>query len=100
MPRKQLLRGMQQLGLPGKIIDLVLQLHQQAKYHIGHDASQGVGQGCAVAPVLWLIYSHLISTELAGLIGHEAACELLSIFADDYHCSTLSNTHRTSLKVS
>ena len=56
--------------------------------------TQGVRQGCAVAPVLWLIYSHLISTELAGLIGHEAACELLSIFADDYHCSTLFNSLR------
>ena len=64
-------------------------------------ASQGVRQGCAIAPVLWLIYSHLISTELAGLSGHEAACKLLSIFAGDYHCSTLFNSlHQLESKLS
>ena len=46
-----------------------------------------MGQGCAVAPLLWLIYSRLISELLAEKIGREATTTLLSIFADDYRCS-------------
>ena len=40
-----------------------------------------------IAPLLWLIYSHLISTELASLIGEAATKSLLNIYADDYHAS-------------
>ena len=51
--------------------------------------------------MLWLIYSHLISTRLAECIGVDAANELLSIFADDYHCSTkLSTLHQLETKLS
>ena len=83
------------IGIPSRVIDVVMTWHQQAHYHIRHDdrdrhieASQGVRQGCSVAPTLWLIYSRLISTKLAEAIGTTAANDLLSIFADDYHCST------------
>ena len=37
--------------------------------------------------LLWLIYSHLILELLAEKMGREATTDLLSIFADDYHCS-------------
>ena len=50
-------------------------------------ATQGVRQGCAVAPLLWLIFSHLVSEKLAEKIGYQATVDLLNIFADDYHCS-------------
>ena len=83
----------------GKLIDVVIEWRQQAKCVICHDdtqrtiaAAQGVRQRCAVAPTPWLVYSHLISMELAAAIGTPAACELLSIFADDYHCSTQFHT--------
>ena len=62
--------------------------------HIQHDgtgriihATQGVRQACALSPLLWLIYSHLTSELLAEKISREATTDLLSIFADDYHCS-------------
>ena len=87
--------GLIGMGIPQKVIDVVMTWHQQAQYSIRHDdsarhieASQGVRQGCSVAPTLWLIYSHLISVQLANAVGIKAANELLSIFADDYHCST------------
>ena len=48
-----------------------------------------------IAPLLWLIYSHLISTELASLIGEAATRSLLNIYADDYHASlTFDSAHK------
>ena len=94
MPRDRLVEGMHRIGLPHKLTEIVTEWHATAHYHIQHDgtdriihATQGVRQGCAVAPLLWLIYSHLISELLAEKIGREAATDLLSIFAEDYHCS-------------
>ena len=49
--------------------------------------TQGVRQGCVIAPLLSLVYSHLISTELASLIGESITKSLLNIYADDYHAS-------------
>ena len=79
-----------------------------ALYHIRHDdrdrhieATQRVRQGCAVAPTLWLIYSHLISAKLAEARGITAANDLLSSFADDYHCSTtFLSLHQLETKLS
>ena len=94
VPRHRLLEGMHRMQLPSSFIQLVMCWHQHAHYHINHDgtdrvthATQGVRQGCAVAPLLWLIFSHLISDALAAKIGYQATVDLLSIFADDYHCS-------------
>eukprot|EP00439_Symbiodinium_sp_Y106_P013421 s3814_g1.t3 len=99
MPRHRLLEGTQHLRLPSALIDIVMCWHQQAHYHINHDgvdrvihATQRVRQGCAVAPLVWLVFSHLISGSLAAKIGRQATQDLLSIFADDYHCSGLFHT--------
>ena len=86
MPRKYLLEGMLQIGLPAKVVDVIMTWHHQAQYSINHDdrprkiaATQGVRQGCLNAPTLWLVYSHLISSRLAESIGIEAATDLTSI---------------------
>ena len=108
MPRQHLLAGFIGVGIPNKVIDVVMTWHQQAKYSIRHDdqdrrieASQGVRQGCSVAPTLWWIYSRLISVKLAQAIGAAAAHELLSIFADDYHCSTkFTSLHQLESRLS
>ena len=98
-PRQRLLESMCQIGLLARVIDIVMQWRQQAPYTIKRDdkerlmdATQGVRQGCAVAPILGLIYPCLISAELAKSIGATAARKLLSIFADDYHCSAKLRT--------
>ena len=38
---------------------------------------------CSCEPLLWLIFSHLISDALAAKIGYQATVDLLNIFADD-----------------
>ena len=82
------------MKLPQSLVQIVMSWHMRANYHINHDgtdriihATQGVRQGCAVAPLLWLIFSHLVSDKLAEKIGYQATVDLLNIFADDYHCS-------------
>ena len=96
MPRHRLLEGMQRMALPQSLVQIVMSWHQNANYHINHDgtdrvirATQGVRQGCAVAPLLWLIFSRLVSEKLAEKIGHQATVDLLNIFADDYRCSAV-----------
>ena len=73
MPRHRLLEGMQRMLLPPALVQIVMNWRQNAHYHIHHDstdrvihATQGVRQGCAVAPLLWLIFSHPISDTLAA----------------------------------
>ena len=84
------------MELPQSLVQIVMSWHHNANYHINHDgvdrvikATQGVRQGCAVAPLLWLIFSHLVSEKLAEKIGYQATVDLLNIFADDYHCSAI-----------
>ena len=101
IPRQQLLSGMQDIGLPDRVVEVVMEWHCGARYCVEHDGrprlikvTQGVRQGCVIAPLLWLIYSHLISTELASMIGEAATKSLLNIYADDYHASlTFDSIH-------
>ena len=64
VPRKRLFEGTCNISLPTRVIDIVMQWRQHAQYTIKHDDSARLidRQGCAVAPTLWLIYSHLISS--------------------------------------
>ena len=94
VPRHRLLEGMKRMQLPESLVQTVMSWHMHANYHINHDgtvrtiqATQGVRQGCAVAPLLWLIFSHLVSEKLAEKVGYRETTDLLSLFADDYHCS-------------
>ena len=59
MPRDRLVEGMHRIGLPHKLTEIVTEWHATAHYHIQHDgtdriihATQGVRQGCAVAPTV------------------------------------------------
>ena len=99
IPRQQLLRGMQEIGLPDRVVEVVMEWHCGARYCVEHDGkprlikvTQGVRQACVIAPLLWLVYSHLISTELASLIVEAATKSLLNIYADDYHASLTFNS--------
>ena len=90
MPRHRLLEGMHRMKLPLSLIQIVMSWRMRANYHVNHDgtdrvihATQGVRQGCAVAPLLWLILSHLVSEKLPEKIGYQATVDLLYIFADD-----------------
>ena len=89
--RDQLTNSLLSLGVPPNIVAAVQQLHKQAKYHYdirsqqGHTTTtNGIKQGCRVAPGLWLCYS---ITVMQGLVGQRCLDWLqrvVTLFADDW----------------
>eukprot|EP00439_Symbiodinium_sp_Y106_P081246 s2124_g20.t1 len=68
--------------------------HSQIQYTVHHAgesrsfaATRGVRQGCSASPLLWLIFSHAISSRLECTIGTRQLNKMLTIFADDYHAA-------------
>ena len=88
--RALLVKSLQDLGVPADIIAAVQQLHRQARYHFAVRSQQGstvtsngIKQGCRVAPALWVCFSLSI---LQGLVGHRSlqwVQRVLTLFADD-----------------
>ena len=92
MPRSRLYEGMCRLELPQDLIHVLMAWHADIHYTIRHadshrtfSSSQGIRQGCSVAPLLWLIFSHEVSCALSLKIGTDTLLRILTIFADDYH---------------
>ena len=92
MPRWLLLKGMRQMELDEDFIGVTMRWITQSEYeimHMGHvkrfSASRGVRQGCVASPLLWIIFVHLVCEELAGKIGYDRLCQILTLFADDIH---------------
>ena len=92
MPRTKLYQGLCRLGLQQDLIHVLMAWHSTIHYSIHHHqdtrtfhASQGIRQGCSVAPLLWLIFSHEVSCALADKLGVATVLRVLTIFADDYH---------------
>ncbi|CAE7416447.1 unnamed protein product [Symbiodinium sp. CCMP2592] len=75
-------------GIPPNIVAAIQQLHKQARYHYNIRSqtgsivtTNGIKQGCRVAPVLWLCYSITVLQELARQKGDlELLLEVLTIF--------------------
>ena len=92
MPRWLLLKGMRAMGLEEDFVSVLMRWITQSAYeisHMGHvrrfDASRGVRQGCVASPILWIIFVHSICDELAGKVGYSRVCQILTLFADDFH---------------
>ena len=79
-------------GIPPNIVAAVQQLHKNARYHYeirslsgATTTTNGIKQGCRVAPVLWLCYSISV---LQGLARHRDMGWLhrvITLFADTDH---------------
>ena len=92
MPRELLYQGMVDLNMPTDLITIIMAWHAYIHYTIHHSgesrsfaATQGIRQGCSASPLLWLIFSHAISSRLEGYLTYERLCAMLTSFADDYH---------------
>ena len=91
MPRHQLLQGLRALNVPSNLVSVIMAWHANIRYHIHHagetrtfPATRGIRQGCSASPLLWLLFSHVISTRLEARWGYEVLCKILAVFADDY----------------
>ena len=91
-------------GIPPNIVTAVQQLHKNARYHYeirslsgATTTTNGIKQGCRVAPVLWLCYSISV---LQGLARHRDMGWLhrvITLFADDW-CGTWIIKSRTDFR--
>ena len=77
-------------GVPAEVITLVQQLHYEAQYiyhsgeHRGATATtNGIKQGCVIAPYLWNYYSLLFLHRLQQQRSVEWIRQILTLFADD-----------------
>ena len=93
MPRTALLQGLRLVEMPEELISILMQWHSQAMYTIQHEehihsfkATRGVRQGRVVAPLPWLIFLHAVCVDMSQAISHDELCQLLTLFADDFHC--------------
>ena len=91
MPRSKLYQGLCRLALPQDLIHILMAWHSSIHYNIHHHqntssfrASQGIRQGCSVAPLLWLVFTHEVCCALADKVGRNTLLRILTMFADDF----------------
>ena len=88
--RSRIYEAMQQRGVPSNIITIIQQLHHHAKYiyRVGTSTgstltSNGIKQGCVIAPYLWNFFSLAFLLLLQEKRDLAWIQNLLSLFADD-----------------
>ncbi|CAE7514429.1 unnamed protein product, partial [Symbiodinium microadriaticum] len=95
MPRDRLREAMQLAQVSSDAQHVILQLHAHACLRIAHgqcqttlDTSNGIRQGCCLAPALWVLYTSLIMTYLKQQLSmHDT-----TVYADDFLFHWLVNT--------
>ena len=87
MPRDSLLAAMQLAQIDHPTQYAILQLHHHAQMRIAHggchatvETTNGVRQGCGLAPSLWCLFTCLILTH----IQQEITREVTTVYADDF----------------
>ncbi|CAE7386966.1 unnamed protein product [Symbiodinium microadriaticum] len=88
--RAHIYQSMQARGVPPDVITLVQQLHHRAQYiycsgsqHGFTTTSNGIKQGCVIAPYLWNYFSLLFLSRLTAQRDEEWIRRVLTLFADD-----------------
>ncbi|CAE7817602.1 unnamed protein product [Symbiodinium sp. CCMP2592] len=78
-------------GIPPNVVAAIQQLHKQARYHYDIRSRQGctittngIKQGCRVAPALWLCYSISVLQALARQRDLGWLHRIITLFADDW----------------
>ncbi|CAE7614529.1 unnamed protein product [Symbiodinium sp. CCMP2592] len=102
LPRAVMKDMLKWASVPTDLITALLAWHEQTMYHFGTPGtkdvreirvSQGVKQGCLIAPSLWTIYTcymcHLINQEMGDQWYHEHFVG----FADDVHLRWLLHSY-------
>ena len=68
--------------------------HMQTPYKYRHgdrnvsvDADMGVRRGCVAAPLLCLVFTHVLSDALGMYLPLSCIDSMLTLFADDFHAA-------------
>ena len=92
--RAALEASMNVLGVPENVAALLIGWHTITPYRYRHgtydvtvEANMGVRQGCVAAPLLWLIYTHVLLSALGMYLPLDWIQNMLTLFADDFHAA-------------
>ena len=85
-----------QHGVPQDTITVIKQLHRDAQYIFrsgdetgGQPTTNGLKQGCCIAPFLWSFYTIALMHTLQDKLGPQWLQKTLVLFADDHWCHWL-----------
>ena len=88
--RARLFSKLATLGVPQPIAQLLIQWHQDTRYHLAANGveepiavGRGLRQGCKAAPLLWNLNILIFLTELSHRTGPDWTHRCLNIYADD-----------------
>ena len=91
VPRRLLAQSLFRLGAAQDVIHVLMAFHHQAQYWstvAGHRSAvtttQGIKQGCKIAPFLFVSFTVMVMEILAQRISPKWVQEGLTIFADDH----------------
>ncbi|CAE7619605.1 unnamed protein product [Symbiodinium necroappetens] len=94
--RQMLFQALPQYGIPPEVVEVARRLHYGAKFiykagdcEADFTPTNGLKQGCKVAPCLWVWYTIILMDSLAGQLNDRWVEEVLTLFADDCWASWL-----------
>ena len=90
VPRPTLYKCLEDLGVDSDTLMLIQRLHWEAEYKLHNSSgtraittSNGIKQGCRIAPALWSGYTIALLRRLQTLLGEDIVSHCITLFADD-----------------
>ncbi|CAE7346692.1 pol, partial [Symbiodinium sp. CCMP2592] len=97
--------AMQAAHIPSELQDWVSSWYSEVTYHIRHlgwekwvQASQGVRQGCLLAPLLWGLCTGYLLVTLQQATTIEWVAQSVTGYADDFHASDMVTSYATLVR--
>ena len=88
------MQSMEAAQLPDELRDWVSSWYSEVHYYVTHlgweaciQASQGVRQGCHLAPLLWSLCTGYLLVSLQQVTTPEWVTHSVTCYADDFHAS-------------
>ncbi|CAE7731380.1 unnamed protein product [Symbiodinium sp. CCMP2592] len=94
LPRAALKEALEWANVEPSLVSIILELHCACRYRIEHeglvsyvDMSNGVRQGCTLAPLLWALFSAFLLHKIEVKLESAWPRESMTLYADDTHCA-------------
>ncbi|OLQ01358.1 putative 149 kDa protein [Symbiodinium microadriaticum] len=105
VPRGKLYQCLQLLRVDADLLTIVQHLHWQSRYFV-HNASgrtsvtssNGIKQGCRLAPSLWIGYTVVLLWSIRDVLGEDYMRACVTLFADDLLSSQTFSTRSEAMQ--